>query len=254
MSDFYVGYLPKAQPALARFVRRVVFGLGLLAMLIASILAGSQSRLTASYFEFGRARTFEGIVSAAPYPALLVTRPGRPQADSQFSRYLLVAPGKHGAAQLMAGREGKKVRLGGQLIYRLQESQDGATMIEIVPGSIQELEIGAAPSVESVALGPLTLSGEIADSKCYLGVMNPGRGKVHRDCAARCISGGAPPIFISVANGTQYLLLDQTGHALGRDVLREFIAESITISGEAQRQGDTLFLAIDPQTLRHANR
>jgi hypothetical protein len=29
----------------------------------------------------------------------------------------------------------------------------------------------------------MTLTGEIVDSKCYLGVMNPGQGKVHRDCA-----------------------------------------------------------------------
>ena len=40
------------------------------------------------------------------------------------------------------------------------------------------------------------LRGEIVDSKCYLGVMNPGEGTVHRDCAARCLSGGLPPMLV----------------------------------------------------------
>ena len=31
--------------------------------------------------------------------------------------------------------------------------------------------------------------------KCYLGVINPGNGKVHRDCAVRCLSGGVTPVF-----------------------------------------------------------
>ena len=44
-------------------------------------------------------------------------------------------------------------------------------------------------------LDTFTLIGEIVDSKRYLGVMNPGNGKVHRDCAVRCLSGGIPPIF-----------------------------------------------------------
>ena len=33
----------------------------------------------------------------------------------------------------------------------------------------------------AVDFGEVTLAGEIVDSKCYLGVMNPGNGKVHRD-------------------------------------------------------------------------
>ena len=40
---------------------------------------------------------------------------------------------------------------------------------------------------EVEVLGPVELTGEIADSKCWLGVMNPGEGTVHRDCARRCL-------------------------------------------------------------------
>ena len=101
----------------------------------------------------------------------------------------------------------------------------------------------------------MTVTGEIVDSKCYLGVMNPGQGKVHRDCAARCLSGGIPPIFIVLRDTTdgheQFLLVGLDGRALGRDALREFIAEPIQIQGELLETGSTRLLKIDPRALRH---
>jgi hypothetical protein len=137
------------------------------------------------------------------------------------------------------------VRLQGQLIYR-----EGGTMVEIAPGSITALNTVSANEPTTRDLGPATLTGEIVDSKCYLGVMNPGQGKVHRDCAARCLSGGIPPIFVS--GGEQFLLVDPQGLALGRDVLREFIAEPIVVHGKLTQRGDTKFLETDPRLLRHA--
>jgi hypothetical protein len=102
-------------------------------------------------------------------------------------------------------------------------------------------------------LGPVTLIGEIVDSKCYLGVMNPGQGKVHRDCAARCISGGIPPIFITTSGHEQLLLVGLDGRAPGRDALREFIAEPIQIEGQLLETGSTRFLKIDPKALHHTS-
>jgi hypothetical protein len=100
-------------------------------------------------------------------------------------------------------------------------------------------------------LGTVAVTGEIVDSKCYLGVMNPGQGKVHRDCAARCLSGGIPPIFITTDGHEQFLLVGLDGRALGRDVLREFIAEPIQIQGELLETGSTQLLKVDPNALRH---
>ena len=70
-----------------------------------------------------------------PFPTLLVARPGEIGQQDKYSRYLLVAPGKHGADDLVAGFDGKQVRLQGQLIYR-----EGGTMVEIAPGSIAVVE------------------------------------------------------------------------------------------------------------------
>src|SRR5438309_8413739 len=183
MNNFYVGYLPKAPTALARFVRKVILVLGLLAVTAALLLVVGQMQFANSAFEYGKLSSFEGIVVTQPFPTLLVTRPGQVGQEDKYSRYLLVAPGKHGAGDLVASFDGKQVRLQGQLIYR-----EGGTMVEITPGSVTVVNTGSAVQETTRNLGAVSLTGEIVDSKCYLGVMNPGQGKVHRDCGARCLS------------------------------------------------------------------
>ncbi len=248
MNDFYVGYLPKAPTALARFVRKVIIVLGLLAVIAALVLVVGQVPFASSAFEYGKVRSFEGVVVTQPFPTLLVARPGEVGQPDKYSRYLLVAPGKHGADDLVAGFDGKLVRLQGQLIYR-----EGGTMVEIAPASVTV--IAPNPTVQETIrdLGFVTVSGEIVDSKCYLGVMNPGQGKVHRDCAARCLSGGIPPIFVTADGREQLLLVGLDGRALGRDALREFIAEPITIHAELIQQGERRLLKVVPAALRHSH-
>jgi len=260
MSDFYVGYLPKAPAALARFLRGVILALFALTAAAALTLVFSQHPFAKSYFEYGTVRGFEGVVAMQPYPALLVTRPGQTTVEEQYSRYLLVAPGKYGAAQLMEVFRDKRVHLRGQLIYRDGRSISGGPMVEVVPDSIVALPAPPASPEATRDLGPVTATGEIVDSKCYLGVMNPGQGKVHRDCAARCLSGGIPPIFVASHIDTtgnasersaQYLLVGPDGAALGNDALREFVAEPITLHAELLQRGDSQLLQIDPAKLHH---
>jgi hypothetical protein len=247
MNDFYVGYAPKAPADLAEFVRRIV-ALVAAGILVAGLaLVFAQMPFANSVFEFGNVRTFEGRVEARPYPVLVVSRPGTIPAGERDSRYLMVAPGKHGAHELVAGFDEQAVRLKGQLIAR-----DGGTMLEVVPGSIESLKVEPALDTAPRDLGPVTLTGEIVDSKCYLGVMNPGSGKVHRDCAARCLSGGIPPIFATSDQGQQFLLVGTDGNAIAPDALREYVAEPITVSGELLQRGTSRLLRIDVKGLRHA--
>lgn len=246
MNDFYVGYLPKAPTALAHFVRKVIVGLGLLVVTTALVLVLDQMPFANSAFEYGKLRSFEGVVVARPIPTLLVARPGETGQQDKYSRYLLVAPGKHGADDLVAGFDGQQVRLQGQLIYR-----EGATMVELTPGSIKVVNTVPADPETTRDLGAVTVTGEIVDSKCYLGVMNPGQGKVHRDCAARCLSGGIPPIFVTTDGHEKFLLVGLDGRALGHDTLREFVAEPIQIHGELLETGSTRLLKVDPSALHH---
>ena len=105
----------------------------------------------------------------------------------------------------------------------------------------------------TIDLGPVTLRGEIVDTKCYLGVMNPGEHKVHRDCAVRCISGGVPPAFLArdtSGDSRVLLLVGEDGRALSREVL-PFVAEPLEISGVLVRTGPMLTLKADPARFRH---
>ena len=70
-------------------------------------------------------------------------------------------------------------------------------MLEVKAGSLRAAGPARAALLPVADLGTVTLTGEIVDTKCHFGVMKAGEGKVHRECAVRCISGGAPPGFLA---------------------------------------------------------
>ena len=219
MSDFYVGYSSKAPPRLARFVGRIV-GLSLvLAVGAALVCVIAQSPFPASRFEYGVFRDFEGVVQRQPFP-MLVTK------DAEF---LLVAPGKHGFSLPAEG----PVKLTGSLIERGRDAMLEVTRVQNVNGVAN----GDSTPLPEIPLGQVAILGEIVDSKCHLGVMNPGEGKVHRDCATRCISGGIPPALVArdSAGEQQFILLT------GPDVL-PFVAEPVEVSGSLARIGSKIIL------------
>jgi hypothetical protein len=159
-----------------------------------------------------------------------------------FETLLLVGEGKHGADPLVYGLDGTRVRVVGSIIER-----DGMRMIEThrvepVYSTSERVRL------EGHDLGEVLLAGEIVDSKCYLGVMNPGEGKTHKDCAIRCISGGAPPMLIT-RDGRKFLLVGSDGRQLNREVL-DRIAEPVEIRGRMMRVGDVLTLWAEPEEIR----
>lgn len=235
--EFYIGYLPTAPRGLGKLIRTVCVVLLSIVVLVALALVFGLQKLPLSVFEFGQVRDFTGIVQAKPYPTLLV------KTGEALSQYLLVAEGKHGAA--VTGFEGKTVNLKATRIYR-----DGLTMLEVVADSVQVLNETTTANVPTNDLGTFTLVGEIVDSKCYLGVMNPGETKVHRECAVRCISGGIPPMLIArdaVGNKVALQLVSASGAPVNEDVLA-LVAEPIKITGQVVRTGEQLVLKADPKT------
>jgi hypothetical protein len=72
--------------------------------------------------------------------------------------------------------------------------------------------------------------------------MNPGNGKVHRDCAVRCLSGGIPSVFATNDfNGSPAVLL-LTGpnqKRLPRGAFLDRVAQPIQIHGRVMQIGNT---------------
>jgi hypothetical protein len=105
---------------------------------------------------------------------------------------------------------------------------------------------------QTIQLGKQTLTGEIVDSKCFLGVMNPGQLTPHRACAIRCISGGVPPVLLVRQRdgpAIYLLLVSAEGKPVNKQVL-DMVAEPVEITGEVERQGELLILRADPAMYR----
>ncbi len=256
--EFYIGYLPTAPAGLGKMMRKVINLLLAFASVAAIVLVIAQKPFYPSVFEFGNVRTFEGIVKAHPYPTLLVVRPGGAGASPVYSQYYLAGYGKFGAADLVKGMDGKRVQVQGALIYR-----DGQTMIKIEGvnavkplGDVSTvLESFSLNSQFGKNLGTFQLTGEIVDSQCYLGVMNPGEGKPHKECAVRCISGDVPPIFVvknSEGVASYFLLVSHEGKTVNQEIL-PLVADPVQITGEVIQYENLLVLRADPKTYKRLN-
>jgi len=246
MSDtFYVGYL-EPKPETTRRLKRLAATLVVLAAVVASVLAIATGPFDRATYEYGSEREWQGTLEATPYPVLITMNravPGSPFGT--YERFPLVARGKHGAAALVTGLDGATVRLKGSRIIR-QET----TMLEVVPGTIERIDSSLpangkpGPAFQIEDRGHVTLQGEIVDSKCFLGVMNPGRLEVHRACAIRCIAGGVPPmLYVQESDGREahLLLVDSNGQPINDRVL-DMVGVPVTIEGRLERRDDLYYL------------
>ena len=233
--DLYVGYRTDNPRSQSRFSRRVTLLLLAGVVMLGALFAVAQQTFDPGSFEFGEVRTVEGTLYVAPQPHLRLHRPLPLPNQAATSRpevlveeLLLVDFGKHGATGL-AGLDGAQVRARGSLIFR------GSTaMLELAEPPQRNDAATTVPAVDATVGRPIRLTGEIVDSKCALGVMKPGRGKVHRACATLCLDGGIPPAFlVRGADGQEWiaLLLDADG-APPTESLAPWVGEGLSLDGE----------------------
>jgi len=248
--EFFIGYAPPMPPRLARFVARTVLAVACGALTWATTLAAGHVPIDGGTFEFGHPQRFTGAVFEHPYPAL---RPdGVPGTDARW--LLMVAPGKHGADSIVRGLDRRLVSMMGTRIRRGPQ-----TMIEIEPDSIVPVEESeAAPLAKTVPadgtpdVRPVEVRGEIVDTKCFLGVMVPGSGKTHKDCAALCLRGGVPPaLHVQDRSGHSSVLLltGSAGEKIGAEHLQR-AGEALEMTGLIRRQDGWLILRSDPRSWR----
>jgi len=246
--EFYIGWQGRAPRTIGLFVRKMIIALCMSVLAFGGILAFVQHSIGIAIFEWGTHKMFTGTLRTSPYPHLSVRQPGKSAGQSD---YLLVAPFKHGLDPApIAVLDGKPVTLIGTLIFR-----DNETMIEALPETIKPASSNPdlpITSHESQLTNRVTLRGEIVDSKCYFGVMNPGRLTPHRGCAVRCISGGIPPVLLVQQEDrppTTYLLVSNDGSSVNKQIL-DMVAEPIEITADLVQQGSLKILRANPSTYR----
>lgn len=234
--EFYIGYEARMPPVIARAVSRAV-GLSLLVAAAAAIGATlAQETLPDARFAYGQEEVLHGWLTRWPAPALMVREAGA------WRRYWLVARGKFGAERELARMPDGWTRLSAARITRGEWR-----MLEIIPGSVASADQEAEPPpLARAAPVVFSVAGEIVDSKCYLGVMNPGSATAHRDCAVRCLSGGVPPMFAyRDASGEPRLalLLQRDGRRLDPATVRR-AGTRLTLTGELMSAGDADVLVV----------
>ena len=239
---FFIGWESEAAPPIRQFVKKSCLALLALGLIVAALTTAMQQTTGPGSFDVGRVREFTGILLKDPVPVLISDEPV--QGERTF---YLVSLLKHGLANETAERfHLHQVKVKGTLIA------DGLdAMIEIIDGGISSLAAGKPNPVTPSASRPATIRGEIVDSKCHLGVMNPGRFKPHRACAIRCIKGGIPPILVAhdrAGNLAHYLLVGTKGEALN-DRLLTYIAAPVEVAGTLRQIGDLNVLYMDPDTI-----
>jgi hypothetical protein len=243
-SDFYIGWMAKAPGSFAKHTKRVLLILFPVALVIGYLIATNQKKFSTANFEYGKTTELTGIYHINPVPLLKVYDKNRRSITIP-----LVGYGKHGAETAIKEIEkeknvslnGKEVTLKGTLLYG-----DGKTILQIDNNEKPVVNIGSVSAylIEEKDLGTQIIRGEIVDPKCYFGVMKPGEGKVHRDCAIRCILGGIPPV-LHVQNekgeSNYYLIVGPNGEKMN-EAVQDVVAEAVSIEAKVVQQDDWIIL------------
>lgn len=239
---FFVGYLP--MPAsLRKWYTPLAILLVACSAFAGFAIGNKQQGVPSASWNTSATTTIEGILTVSPYPIVHHSDPDNPQA---LISTLLVLQGKHAGDEIAAPHHGKSVSVSGFAI-----SRGGWSMLEITGKDAianRDGDNGSARIANALGqterLGDVSLKGEIVDSKCFLGVMKPGDGPVHKACAEMCLLGKLPPMLaVEDESGQQYgyLLVAADGGSASLK-LAGSIAEGVEISGQLYRHGDLLYL------------
>lgn len=240
--DFFIGYNWPLSAATSRVLKRVGFGVGIGAVALAGGLAAGHRPLDGGTFEFGHVSEHAGVIVEKPVPML------RP-VDGREPWPLLVSTGKHGADELVHGLEGQEVA-----VQATRISRGDREMLEVA--SVPRAGLQSRPHIANSAppATTLTLTGEIVDSKCFLGVMVPGEGVTHRGCAALCLRGGIPAaLHVKRPDGSASLYLIAGSTATSHQAIA-WAGELVEITGTVTQRGGWLVLTSEPGRWRRLER
>lgn len=249
-SPFFVGYLDMPN-ALKRFYVPLTIVMMVLSALAGFIFASQQSSTAEASWQTESTVTFTGLLMVDPYPVLHRLHPEKSRA---IESVLLVRQGKYSAEEFAHAAHGEMVSITGFVI-----SRGGWTMLELRSADdIVAMDLDQSDDedflrtkIETVSLGDVTLSGEVADSKCFLGVMKPGEGSVHKACAEVCLLGGMPTMLVvrdQRENRYGYILTLHDGSSASRS-MAERAADKLEINGELMQKGDLMYLRMSSDNI-----
>lgn len=249
--EFFVLYI---EGSLGKRTQKTIKRFALVAILVivvgAVLFSITQKPFKDSTFELTTVTKIEGVYHENPYPMLRVD-----DAVKGAKNIVLLGFGKSSAnpflekiRQEVPYLHGRKLSIEGNLIY-----YNGKTLIQITDD--EKVSLVDVPNTflpGGKELSTMTLQGEIVDPKCYFGVMKPGKGKIHRSCAVRCIAGGIPPVFATTDGNDvarYFLLTDLEGNPINDQILSH-VGKPADITGMVEKMDDWYLLKIDPKNIQ----
>lgn len=258
--EFYIGWMQQAPKSFAAWIRKYLFLLLPIIIVLGILLALSQKQFGSGNFEFGTLTEVKGIYFNEPVPNIKIVNGKDIWGNESYITVPLIGFGKHGADGVIAdlekekniSLEGNEIVMKGTLLYN-----DGKLLMQIDANDKPLIEVNGTKTNTVFdapkEIGMLDVKGEIVDPKCFFGVMKPGEGKPHKDCAIRCILGGIPPV-LKVANdeGKQnyYLIVGEHGENMN-EAVQDYVASQVNIHAKAVEYGDWVVLYVQQNGLQH---
>ena len=259
--SFYIGYLPKAPAEYRNFVRLIVFAILVVMYFTIIIVVTNQQKFSTGIFERNKLTELEGVLMLQPFPAIKTLYGKDLYGNPVVKTIPLVNYGKFGAEPVINSVVANNtsdlnklwIKVRGKLIYNkgitiLELSEKDKSVLEVKTASKNQLDGIATSKIKDH--GGSTFYGQIVDPKCYFGVMKPGEGKPHSDCAIRCIAGGIQPMLMirnEKGQETFFILRDTSGMPVNSRVL-SYVGMPVEVSGKITKVDDWLILKTDPSS------
>ena len=231
-AEFFVGYRADMPVGIAKYLKKLVVGLSFLIIGLAVVMPHALEPMKDSKFNFAERVVKKGVISTSPVPMLSVLE------DGKWVDYLLVSAGKFTAMKTIKEIEDSRgVKLQGREIElsATEISYDNKSLLELTDGLESVVSLGETKTLNPDMRegGSVDLKGEIVDPKCFFGVMNPARGKLHKSCAIRCLLGGIPAVLSAEKDGveTYYIVLGYKGQSINEELI-DIVGEDISLSGQ----------------------
>jgi hypothetical protein len=239
-NEFFVGYL-KAPQSIVSFYKIVVPIFLLIAIAVGVWLSLNQQSAGKGVAELSNQSTMSGYLTLDPYPVLH-------HVGEEKRSVILVDRFKKSANDLLQPYANQWITVSGLPIDR------GDWVMLQVPADaeVQVVSNKMGLEVSDQYLGEVTFEGEIIDSKCFLGVMKPGGGKVHRACARLCLLGGVPPMLaVKNQQGERlgYLLMNEDGSSASIP-LSDKVAVPVRLSGTLLQRGELQYVRLNASNVK----
>lgn len=263
-NEFYIGWMGNAPKSFVVVIKRYVLLLMPIVIILAVVIALLQKKFASGNFEFGTLTDVKGVYFKSPVPNLKVVNGKDILGNLSYITIPLIGYGKFGADGIMndiekekhVSLDSKMITLKGTLLYN-----DGKILMQVDGGdnpinNIKEAATDTNKLVQHKDLGSITVKGEIVDPKCFFGVMKPGEGKPHKDCAIRCILGGIPPVLhVMDKNGTDnyYLIVGASGEKMNKAV-QDYVAAPVEIHAKAVQYNDWIVLYVGDKNIKEISK